>query len=169
MAAHRKRSAGERLGNDFGWLMAQFVLLSLAFVAGPIGAYLKLSVSPPWHRILNIAAGSLLIVFGFLIANQARVDLGDSLRVSPSPLKNATLVERGWYGRVRHPMYLAILVALTGWTIVWMSIPSLLMLVIVALFLRAKSGREEAMLNATYQGYESYKTRVTARFVPKVW
>jgi protein-S-isoprenylcysteine O-methyltransferase Ste14 len=169
VAAHRKRTAAERIGNDFGWLMAQFVLLSLALVAGPAGGYLKLSVSPPWSRMLNFAAGSLLIVSGLLIANQARVDLGDSLRVAPTPLKNATLIEQGWYSRVRHPMYLAVLVALTGWTIIWMSIPSLLMLVVVASFLRLKSGREEAMLDATYPGYMNYRARVPARFVPRVW
>ena len=165
----RSRSLTDRIGDDYGWLIAQFILLGLTFLSGPLSQLLGIRFELPWPRWIDIGAGIGLIAGALVVAGQARADLGDSLRVAPTPLQDAQLVDRGWYARVRHPLYLAVLIAVLGWTILWRSPITIAMDLILFLFLRRKATHEERLLVATYPDYASYKERVTARFVPRVW
>jgi protein-S-isoprenylcysteine O-methyltransferase Ste14 len=165
----RKRSLQERIGADRGWLLGQFTLLSLALIAGPLGASTRMRWAAPWSRPGAIAAGLLLVGAGLTIANKARADLGDSLRVAPTPLEHARLVEDGWYGRVRHPLYLAVLLCVAGWALIWMNALVFVMLIAIGGFLQLKARHEERLLSATYSGYRAYMRRVRSRFVPRVW
>lgn len=169
MTTQRSRSISERLGNDYGWLAAQFILLGLTGLFGPLGLLLGWAPGLPWPRLLDIVTGLLLVAGGLIVAAQARNDLGDSLRVAPTPLDDAVLVESGWYGRVRHPLYLAVLLGVSGWALLWLNYLSLLSVFAVAAFLQLKSRHEERMLIAAYPGYGDYMRRVRSRFVPRVW
>lgn len=106
---------------------------------------------------------------GAVVAGQARGDLGDSLRVAPTPLDDAELVEHGWYSRVRHPLYLAVLLGLSGWAVVWMNWAVLAVTLVVFAFFSVKTSYEEGALQRKYPEYGGYKMRVKARFVPRVW
>lgn len=139
------------------------------FFCGPIGRYLGWTFSPRWLRPVEILVGLLLVVAGFVVANQARADLGDSLRVAPSPLDDAQLMEHGWYGRVRHPLYFAVLLVVTGWVVLWLSLLAIPAIIAVVVFFYQKARHEEQLLLSTYKGYAEYMKRVQARFVPKVW
>ena len=109
------------------------------------------------------------MVAGLVVASQARADLGDSLRVAPTPLDNADLVERGWYGRVRHPLYLAVILGVVGWAMVWMNWFVVAVSSVVIAFFGVKTLYEERVLRETYPDYADYMMRVRARFVPRVW
>ena len=79
----------------------QFVLL---FFLGVIGL---VNISKPHHNYLAVEIGA--IVLGLLIIVAAGFSLRPSLRISPIPKENAPLIESGIYRRVRHPMYLAVI------------------------------------------------------------
>jgi len=79
----------------------QFALL---FFLGVIGL---VNISKPHHNYLVAEFGS--IVLGLLVIVAAGYSLRPSLRISPIPKENAPLIESGIYRRVRHPMYLAVI------------------------------------------------------------
>ena len=165
----RRRSLAERIGDDHGWLLAQFVLLSLTFLSGPLSQLLRTQFELPWSRWIDIGIGSALSACALVVAGQSRSDLGDSLRIAPTPLQDARLVERGWYARVRHPLYLAVILAGFGWAILWRSPITTALGLVLVLFLRRKAAHEERLLAAVYPDYAAYRERVKAGFVPKVW
>jgi protein-S-isoprenylcysteine O-methyltransferase Ste14 len=80
------------------------------------------------------------------------------------------LVTTGVFSKMRHPMYLSLVLMYLGvaiaWGVVWMLIPSLLFSALTVLtaireeaFLLRKSGRE----------YEEYMQDVPWRFIPKIF
>ena len=79
----------------------QFALLFFLVVIGLV------NISKPHHNYLVAEIGS--IVLGLLIIVAAGYSLRPSLRISPIPKENSPLIESGIYRRVRHPMYLAVI------------------------------------------------------------
>ena len=169
MSQHQGRPVAERIGYDYGWLIGQFVFLGALTIAGPSGRALLGRIAVPWPLALDILGGIAVSVLGFVIAGQARRTLGDSLRVAPSPLDDAELVEDGWYGRVRHPLYLAALLIGTGWMLVWMNAATFIIGLATGGFFGFKIRHEERLLRETYPGYRAYSSRVRSRIVPRIW
>lgn len=91
-----------------------------------------------------------------------------NFNIHPAPRVGGTLVERGPYRWVRHPMYSAVIgcglasawAATSAWG--WLA---LLALVVV---LDVKARLEEQWLTLAHPGYASYCTR-TRRFVPGLY
>ncbi len=165
----RQRSLSERIGPDYGWIGGQFVLLALAAVAGPFEARVLRRRRTRCVRVASASLGLIAIASGLLVAQQAGEDLGDSLRVAPTPLDDAELVEHGWYGRVRHPLYLAVLLALLGWSLIWSSVLSMAATLVGFIFFTFKARHEERLLSARYSEYAGYMRQVRFRFIPKIW
>ena len=138
------------------WLLvgAQFLLVGLLLFLQPSA---RQQLSTLVFHCCGIALG-LWAVFSMGRGN---------LNVSPAVRKNASLVERGPYRFVRHPMYSALLLFMlsyvladvTAWSVqVWFG----LLLVLVV-----KSQYEESLLTQRFPSYVEYKQR-TWRFVPYV-
>ena len=79
------------------------------------------------------------------------------------------VVQEGVYGKIRHPMYLGIIVgflgiplALSSW---WAMIPSV---VIVGLFIY-RTDREDQMLKDGLDGYVEYMEKVKYKLLPGIW
>jgi protein-S-isoprenylcysteine O-methyltransferase Ste14 len=79
------------------------------------------------------------------------------------------VVQEGAYRRIRHPMYLGIIVAFLGMPLalgsLWAMIPSL---VIVGLFVY-RTHREDLMLIHGLPGYAEYTERVRYKLLPGIW
>ena len=79
------------------------------------------------------------------------------------------VVQEGMYRRIRHPMYLGIIVGFLGMPLVlsswWALIPSV---VIVGLFVY-RTYREDQMLMDGLAGYAEYAEEVRYRLLPGVW
>ena len=94
--------------------------------------------------------------------------LGPNLTPVPFPKPEATLVETGPYGFVRHPMYSGAVMIALGWALWvhgWLTIGYA-----IALFLLfdVKSRREEKWLIERFSGYESYQRRVR-KLIPYIY
>ena len=83
--------------------------------------------------------------------------------------RDQVVVQRGAYSRIRHPMYLGIIVAFLGMPLAlgswWALIPSML---IVALFIY-RTHREDLMLVHGLTGYVEYTRKVRYRLLPGIW
>jgi protein-S-isoprenylcysteine O-methyltransferase Ste14 len=126
---------------------------------------------PPWPAaVAPIAtfAGVLLIVAGAALAVAGIRALGRNLAAVPRPKPGATLVERGPYRWVRHPMYAGACLAALGWGLAVHSWLTLAYAALLLLFFAWKARREERWLQEEVPGYSGYQERVR-RLIPFVY
>ncbi len=107
----------------------------------------------------------VLVVAGLWLTVRAIVDLGDALTALPKPRRKATLVERGVYRRIRHPIYGGVILGCIGWSLATASFVSLGAAAATTLVLALKSVREEAWLVERFAEYRAYRAR-SRRFLP---
>lgn len=132
------------------WVAAQFLLM---------GAILVLGVFPPiWPEWVRIA-GFALLVAGLGVGFWSGRTLGSALTPYPLPSEKATLVERGPYGLVRHPIYVAGLLVFLGYGLL-ASLPATAAVAPLAVLWHFKAGLEERHLVARFPGYADYQRRV---------
>ncbi|PYQ51270.1 MAG: hypothetical protein DMF78_13760 [Acidobacteria bacterium] len=115
-------------------------------------------------------AGILCLVVGLWLFYRSHADLGTNWSITLEVREGHQLVTQGIYRRVRHPMYLALLLYSVGQALVlpnWVAGPSYL--VAFGLLFALRVGREEQlMLEEFGQDYEAYMAR-TNRLVPGIW
>lgn len=113
----------------------------------------------PFTRI-GVWSGSVLLVFGGLLALAGATKLGANLTPLPYPKDEAVLIETGPYRLVRHPIYGGVILMAFGWGLgvnSWLTLGYALLLFI---FLDIKSRREEQWLREKFPGYAGYQKRV---------
>lgn len=119
-------------------------------------------VDHAWIRWL----GGAVLAAGIGVAVWGARSLGPSLTPGTEPLPDAPLVTAGAYTRVRHPIYLGVVLALAGYTVAWSNWTLGLVLGLLALeYFEAKAKVEERWLVARYPAYESYMRRVPRRIL----
>jgi protein-S-isoprenylcysteine O-methyltransferase Ste14 len=109
-----------------------------------------------------IAAGSM--IWRVTMSNPF---LSSSARLQPD--RAQVVIQEGWYGFVRHPMYLAIAAIFIGMSLAlaswWALIPATMN---VGLFVY-RTHREDEMLMHGLPGYEAYARTVKYRLIPRIW
>ncbi len=126
---------------QLGWVLVvvQFVLL-VVLVLLP-------------HRpatVLGLVVGAVLAVLGVVLGLAATRFLGSALTPTPVPVDGAGLRTSGPYARVRHPIYGAVLLLGTGFTVAvgsWWTVGCLVTLVA---FFVAKARWEDSLLRTRY-------------------
>lgn len=83
--------------------------------------------------------------------------------------RGQVLVDTGLYARVRHPMYLGLLLSLLGLSLWLESLAGVLLLPFAFAPILARVVVEERTLMASLAGYDGYVGRVRYRIVPFVW
>jgi protein-S-isoprenylcysteine O-methyltransferase Ste14 len=153
-------------GRGEGWVAGQGVLLALVALLGLPGLGALPPADPGRWALLLIGLG--LLGFGTGVGLAGVRDLGPSLTAVPRPKRGARFVDQGIYRRIRHPLYLAVVSVALGWSLATASAAAAVAAVALAVWLDAKSRREEDWLVEAYEGYAAYRRR-TARFVPGVY
>lgn len=90
-----------------------------------------------------------------------------NFNVTPDLKPDARFITDGPYAHVRHPMYLALLLAGLGLVALFQDWPKLLCWIALLVVLRTKSGMEEKAMAARFPGYRDYAS-MTGRFLPKI-
>ncbi|HEY3294515.1 MAG TPA: isoprenylcysteine carboxylmethyltransferase family protein [bacterium] len=121
----------------------------------------KLVPSQFWLVVLGIA-GVLLAVWGI-----ATIRL-KNLRAVPEVKPGSTLVRRGPYRLIRHPMYAGLLVVGIVWMISDFSWLRLGAMVVLTADLLVKMHYEERFLQAAFPEYADYKQQ-TRKLIPFVY
>jgi protein-S-isoprenylcysteine O-methyltransferase Ste14 len=150
-------------GSRGEWLVVlQVALMALVFF-GPraLGGW---TAELPFPRACRMLGPVLMLAGGALLL-AGLIRLGPGLTPLPYPKDNATLVDSGPYGLVRHPMYSGGIGLSIGWALLVCSWLTLAYVVVVFVFLDQKSRREETWLSGRFPGYRDYQRRVR-RLIP---
>ncbi|MCI0585794.1 MAG: isoprenylcysteine carboxylmethyltransferase family protein [Planctomycetes bacterium] len=123
----------------------------------------------PLHPVPYVA-GVLGLALGLWLFRRSHADLGKNWSITLQVREGHTLVSEGIYRRIRHPMYLALLLYSFGQALVlpnWVAGPTYL--VAMGLLFALRVGPEERMMLDEFgKDYEAYMAR-TKRLVPGVW
>ena len=124
-----------------GWLLVsvQVVLLVLLVVLPRRGS---LAWPPGVLEVLGVA----FMVGGLTILLMSLITMGAALTPTPVPVDGAALRTAGIYSVVRHPIYVGLLIAALGFTIAIVSLSQVLILLVLCVFLYAKSFWEDRLL-----------------------
>jgi protein-S-isoprenylcysteine O-methyltransferase Ste14 len=147
------------------YVVAQLVLIAAVFF-GPRTA----PGLPEWPAALvrvSRVIGAALAIAGVSLLFSGLTRLGSNLTPLPYPRPQATLVQTGPYGFVRHPMYAGGIALALGWALIvhgWLTLGFVAVLVVV---LDIKSTREERWLLEKFPDYGDYQRRVR-KLVPFV-
>lgn len=147
-----------------------FVIALVVAVAGPLlqlaGVITPLSVlHAGWIQI----AGITLAVLGIVLTVWAQLDMGDSWRVGVDESETTALVRTGVFGRVRNPIYTAMLTFDLGIALVTPNFVAIagLVLAVAALELQVRRVEEPYLLGKHGEAYRGYTASV-GRFIPGV-
>lgn len=119
-------------------------------------------------RASPLAAGSLVLVVGLWLFHRTHADLGANWSARLQIVEAHRLVTSGIYGRIRHPMYLSLLLYGLGQALVvsnWVAGPCGLTGAILLFAIRV--GPEERMMRERFGAeYDAYATK-TGRIIPR--
>ena len=137
----------------------------LIWVVAPIFAFANYRL-----RSIPFFAGIACLAVGLWLFARSHADLGTNWSITLEVREKHQLVTKGIYRRVRHPMYLALLVYSVGQALVlpnWIAGPSYAVAMVLLFALRL-GPEERMMLDEFGKDYEAYMQR-TKRLVPGVW
>jgi protein-S-isoprenylcysteine O-methyltransferase Ste14 len=150
---------------------AQKGVLALSGLMFPVGFVLSaLDFRNAWSTVplwLTITA-SLLFLIGYgMYAEVMRENAYLSRTVEVQ--EGQKVVSTGFYGIVRHPMYLATLFMFLPLPLILGSFWGLIPFAIYPVLIIIRIFNEEKILTEGLNGYEDYKKRVKYRLIPFVW
>jgi protein-S-isoprenylcysteine O-methyltransferase Ste14 len=121
-------------------------------------------------RAAPLGAGAMCFVLGLWLFHRSHADLGGNWSITLELRENHRLITEGLYRRVRHPMYLSLLLYSIGQALVlpnYVAGPSYA--VVITLLFALRVGPEERMMREEFgEQYEAYAQR-TKRLVPGIW
>jgi len=141
------------------WVLAQSVLMTASIALGVV-------FHGDWTAILVIILGVALFFVGGVVGIAGVWVLGRNRTPFPRPRERSGFIQRGIYARVRHPLYLSVMLASLGWALIWQSWPSFVAALVLIPFFQAKARREERWLRDMFPEYADYQCRVP-RFLPR--
>ena len=142
-------------------LLVALQMMFIVLLASPLSKFIP--------NTLPALSGLILLMGGILIALWAAFSLSRSnFTVMPEPVAQGTLVQRGPYRLIRHPMYTAVILCGIGAFIAHSSVLNAVYVVALIAVLCFKLKREESLLKVAYADYENYMSRTSA-LVPGVY
>jgi protein-S-isoprenylcysteine O-methyltransferase Ste14 len=138
-------------------------LSALPALLGPVLVAAAGTVGAPFPRVAGLSLP--LVLSGSLFAGVSLLHLGRSFGVFPA---RRSLVTRGPYGWVRHPVYLGELVALAGLCFRRATPASIAAALAVLCAVALRIRMEEGLLKAD-PSYDAYRARVRYRLFPYLW
>ncbi len=149
-----------------GYVVIQILLMLLVFFAPR-----NLSGWPAWSAPVRLVAsfvGGALFLAGLLLFGTAINRMGKNLTAVPYPKEEATLIVKGPYRLVRHPMYCGLVVLAFGWALLVHGWLTVFYAIVLLLFFDIKSRREEQWLCEKFPGYPDYRKRVK-KLIPFIY
>lgn len=157
MVKKKKYSMGSR---GEGWVLLQFVLFGILLATTQFD---RVDL-PDWIQY----TGFIFLAIGGIFGTGGVLNLGRNLTPFPRPKESGSLISRGIYQCVRHPIYTGVIFGTLGWSLIISNIIGLVFVVILFFFFDAKSRREERWLVERYPEYTAYRKDVK-RLIPWIY
>lgn len=147
----------------------QIVAISgLMFIAGFILAGLNYRFN--WIKLPNVVviiSSCIFILSYILYAEVIRENkyLSRTIEVQ----EGQKVVDKGLYGIVRHPMYLATILLFLSMPLILGSPISFIIFLIYPFIIAKRIKSEEELLERELEGYNEYKNKVKYKVIPYVW
>lgn len=142
------------------WVLAQSVLMTAVILLGVV-------FHGDWTNTAVIVPGVAVFLAGGVVGIAGVWVLGRNRTPFPRPRERSEFIQHGIYARVRHPLYLSVMLASSGWALIWQSWPALIAALTLVPFFQAKARREERWLCEKFSGYADYAKHVPA-FLPRL-
>lgn len=145
-----------------GWVALQGVCFALIVAA--IASAPHEPVTDPVAVGTRQLVGYVIGIVGAAMIGSGIAELrrANALAAVPRPRPDATLVERGAYRLVRHPIYGGLILGALGLAIITPWFGTFAAVALLAIVLDLKRRREEAWLVERYPGYTAYLARTKA-------
>ncbi len=154
-----------RRGKDFKGISVGYISCATAvLIIAPIEHHIRGYQFSLWNQVI----GALFAVTGLILGRMSFRALGRNFRVFAAPRRSGTLIISGIYSRIRHPMYIAVILLIGGYALFFSSLFSIPFWIGCAVLYMIKAVKEEALLSAKYPNYADYRKH-TWRFIPYVW
>jgi protein-S-isoprenylcysteine O-methyltransferase Ste14/rhodanese-related sulfurtransferase len=147
-------------GISVGYIMCQALILVIA----PLENAIRQVQVPQMLQIVGIFLGILGLVASFMSYRA----LGRNFRVYAAPRRSGTLVTSGIYSKVRHPMYIGVILMFLGYLLFFGSLVSVPLWLAFTVLYIVKSVKEEQILADRFPDYDEYRKR-TWKFMPYVY
>ena len=149
-----------------GWFVVILVWLGQPWLAGKPGANAALTFFPGLLHPVVLALGILFVVLGYAATLWAYGAMGNTWRIGINAKEKTTLIHRGPYRWVRHPIYSFQIVMLAGVALLLPTPVSFAILALHYFCVRLKAGAEEKYLVKVHgEDYHRYRAR-TGRLFP---
>jgi protein-S-isoprenylcysteine O-methyltransferase Ste14 len=157
-----RSTSGVQILRDSLAVVAFALLMGQAVVAAGWPEALSPVVRNDWMQV----TGGVLLFGGLILLVSAQLQLGASWRIGIEEDAQPGLVTHGLYRFCRNPIFLAILVIFTGYTLLLPTMLSFMLLLGTSVGVRQQTLAEEAYLLRAYgEAYRRYARRV-GRFWP---
>lgn len=150
----------------FGWLLVILIWMIQPLVIDRVpGAQLRESLLTRTGLVIGV----VLTVAGWIGTIWCYLAMGNAWRIGINRQEKNTLIDRGPYRFVRHPIYLFQIVMLAGGALLLPTLLSSIILVVHLVCALSKALDEEAYLLSVHG--ETYRelTKRTGRLLPKFW
>lgn len=152
-----------------GWILVVAGWMTLPFVVGRATAHGLVRLSPGLLHPLGLVLGIALILAGYAATLWCYAIMGDTWRMGIDRGEKTTLVTRGPYRVVRHPIYLFQVIILAGVLLLLPAVLAVLIFFVHLLCVWCKAADEEAYLLSVHgQDYRDYLAR-TGRLAPRLF
>ena len=146
--------------------LAVFGLAWFVFIPIDVFRLQLLPLPPLWLTILG--AVLCLAGYGIILASVWQNAFAAPI-VGDQSERDHVLINSGLYGRVRHPMYLGVLLFLSGLALWLESVAGAILVPLVFAPFVARILVEEQTLRETLPGYTEYMAETRFRLIPWVW
>jgi protein-S-isoprenylcysteine O-methyltransferase Ste14 len=166
-ASIKKTSFNNRLLELTGFIcMLLFFGSALQFIFWP--ASMPHSLTLPLVDSMRYL-GFMIGLLGAIMAALAEKQLGSHFSQGLELKEDHQLLQSGWYGRVRHPIYTAYIPLFIGYTLLAANAYTATVMVVMFIYCLMRIPLEEKMLIEHFgETYKSYQSR-TGRILPKIY
>ena len=144
------------------------VLSGLMFITGFIIAGLNYKYN--WITLSNttVVIASILFVISYLLYGEILRENSYLLRTIKVE-KDQKVVDTGFYGIIRHPMYAVTIPLFLSMPIILNSPISFIIFLIYPFIIIKRINNEEKVLEKDLKGYKEYKNKVKYKLIPFIW
>jgi len=160
-------SSGEREDRGNRWVLAAFLLIGLLSAWLPaytdrVDIWTLDGDAVRWLGVVLFTVGGVIRIWPVFVLGRRFSGL---VAIQPGH----ALVTDGFYGVIRHPSYLGLLINMVGWSLAFRSAAGLVLTALIVPPLLVRITAEERLLRSQFgAAYDAYRGR-TARLIPGLY